>query len=98
MKPVEWVGSSYKDFRAFPDPVQDEMGFALYQAQIGGKSADTKLLKALVVRVSLRLWPTTKGTRIGPFILSGFRTLSMSFMRFRRNREEVSGCNQMTLN
>jgi phage-related protein len=45
MKPVEWVGSSYKDFRAFPDPVQDEMGFALYQAQIGGKSADTKPLK-----------------------------------------------------
>jgi phage-related protein len=45
MKPVEWVGSSYKDFRAFPDAVQDEMGFALYQAQIGGKSADTKPLK-----------------------------------------------------
>jgi phage-related protein len=45
MKPVEWVGSSYKDFRAFPDPVQDEMGFALYQAQIGGKPADTKPLK-----------------------------------------------------
>jgi phage-related protein len=37
MKPVEWVGASYKDFRAFPDPVQDEMGFALYQAQLGGK-------------------------------------------------------------
>jgi len=26
MKPVAWIGSSYKDFRSFPDPVQDGMG------------------------------------------------------------------------
>lgn len=37
VKPVSRVGSSYKDFRAFPDPVQDTMGYALYQAQIGEK-------------------------------------------------------------
>ena len=37
VKPVSWIGSSYKDFRAFPDPVQDAMGYALYQAQIGAK-------------------------------------------------------------
>ena len=44
-RPVEWVGSSYKDFREFPDPVQDAMGFALYQAQIGGMSESAKPLK-----------------------------------------------------
>ncbi|MEA2831067.1 MAG: hypothetical protein QOF22_1815 [Bradyrhizobium sp.] len=44
-KPVEWVGSSYKDFREFPDPVQDAMGFALYLAQLGEMSADAKPLK-----------------------------------------------------
>jgi phage-related protein len=44
MKPVEWVGSSYKDFRAFPDAVQDIMGFALYQAQLGSKHASAKPL------------------------------------------------------
>jgi phage-related protein len=42
---VEWVGSSYKDFRAFPDPVQDAMGFAPYQAQVGGVPDSAKPLK-----------------------------------------------------
>lgn len=45
VKPVSWIGSSYKDFRAFPDPVQDAMGYALYQAQIGQKHDTAKPLK-----------------------------------------------------
>ena len=44
-KPVSWIGSSYKDFREFPDPVQDTMGYALYQAQIGLKHGSAKPLK-----------------------------------------------------
>ncbi|MBP7864276.1 type II toxin-antitoxin system RelE/ParE family toxin [bacterium] len=45
IKPVEWVGSSYKDFRSFPDLVQDSMGFALYMAQIGRMHGSVKPLK-----------------------------------------------------
>ena len=45
VKPVSWIGSSYKDFRAFPDPVQDAMGYALYQAQVGLKHGSAKPLK-----------------------------------------------------
>ena len=45
IKPVSWIGSSYKDFREFPDPVQDSMGYALYQAQIGLKHDRAKPLK-----------------------------------------------------
>jgi len=45
VKPVLWIRSSYKDFRAFPDPVQDAMGYALYQAQIGEKHGSAKPLK-----------------------------------------------------
>ena len=45
VKPVSWIGSSYKDFRAFPDPVQDAMGYALYQAQVGLKHGNAKPLK-----------------------------------------------------
>ena len=45
LKPVSWIGSSYKDFRAFPDGVQDVMGYALYQAQVGGKHGNAKPLK-----------------------------------------------------
>lgn len=45
IKPVEWVGSSYKDFRSFPDDVQDHAGYALYVAQRGEKHDDAKPLK-----------------------------------------------------
>lgn len=44
LKPVIWVGSSRKDLRSFPEPVQDHMGYALYVAQRGGKHRDTKTL------------------------------------------------------
>ena len=45
IRPVEWVGSSYKDFRSFPDEVQDHVGYALHVAQTGGKHEDAKPLK-----------------------------------------------------
>ena len=44
LKPVIWVGSSRKDLRSFPAPVQDHMGYALYVAQRGGKHRETKTL------------------------------------------------------
>jgi phage-related protein len=44
LKPVIWVGSSRKDLREFPDVVQDQMGYALYVAQCGGKHRDAKVL------------------------------------------------------
>lgn len=45
MKPVEWVGSSYDDFTAFPDSIQQEMGYALYLAQVGRTDVSAKPLK-----------------------------------------------------
>src|SRR5258706_5632622 len=44
LKPVIWVGSSRRDLRGFPGPVQDHMGYALYIAQRGGKHRDAKPL------------------------------------------------------
>src|SRR6202050_4234662 len=44
IKPVLWLGSSRKDLRDFPAPVQDHMGYALYVAQLGGKHRDAKTL------------------------------------------------------
>jgi phage-related protein len=44
LKPVIWVGTSRKDLREFPAPVQDHMGYALYVAQRGGKHRDAKPL------------------------------------------------------
>ena len=47
LKPVEWVGSSKGDLKKFPAVVQDRVGFALYQAQIGLRHRDATLLKGL---------------------------------------------------
>ncbi|HLY57418.1 MAG TPA: type II toxin-antitoxin system RelE/ParE family toxin [Stellaceae bacterium] len=41
-KPLDWVGSSKKDFLAFPEVVKDEMGTALGLAQFGGKHPSAK--------------------------------------------------------
>lgn len=47
LRPLEWVGSSRADLKTFPDAVQDHVGFALYQAQVGLKHRDAKPLKGL---------------------------------------------------
>jgi len=41
-RPLDWVGSSKKDFLTFPEPVKVEMGNALGLAQFGGKHPSAK--------------------------------------------------------
>ena len=45
LKSVVWVGSSRRDLRNFTDPVRDQMGYAQYVAQCGGKHRDAKALR-----------------------------------------------------
>ena len=45
LKPVRWIGSSYDDWKTFPDDVQDVMGYALYLAQVGKKAETAKPMK-----------------------------------------------------
>jgi phage-related protein len=47
LRPLLWLSSSRDDLRAFPDAVQDAMGFALYQVQRGGHPVKAKPLKGL---------------------------------------------------
>lgn len=44
-RPLYWVGSSKKDLLKMPPDVQDVFGFALHQAQAGGKHIQSKPLK-----------------------------------------------------
>jgi phage-related protein len=39
-----WIGSSRKDFKDFPDEVQDVIGYALYLAQKGEMAPEAKVL------------------------------------------------------
>jgi phage-related protein len=45
LKPLFWIGSSRKDLKSFPAEVQDEMGYALRDAQFGGRRVGAKVLK-----------------------------------------------------
>jgi phage-related protein len=44
-KPLIWVGDSLEVLRRFPAVVKDEMGVALYQAQVGSKHVSAKPLR-----------------------------------------------------
>ena len=44
-KSVVWLGNSLDELRKFPDDVRDEMGYALYLAQMGDKHSNSKPLK-----------------------------------------------------
>ena len=47
---VVFIGSALRDLQAFPDDVRSVMGFAIYQAQQGGKHVSAKPLKGLTLR------------------------------------------------
>ena len=44
LKRIVWIGSSRKDLKSFPDDVKRAIGYALYQAQAGGKALSAKPL------------------------------------------------------
>ena len=44
-KPLFWVGPSKKAMKGFPLAVRQTIGFALFQAQTGGKHVNAKPLK-----------------------------------------------------
>lgn len=64
-RPLFWIAGSKDDLRAFPEMVKDVMGFALYQAQKGGKHVAAKPLKGFAEPRSLRLWRTTEEVHFG---------------------------------
>jgi phage-related protein len=45
VKSIVWIGSSRSDLKAFPAEVQDAIGYALYQAQIGLKAPAAKPMR-----------------------------------------------------
>lgn len=47
MKKIIWIGSSLRDLQACPEKVKDDVGYALYVAQLGEMPIKAKLLKGL---------------------------------------------------
>ena len=46
-KPVIWMGDSLERLQEFPATVQDEVGYAIYLAQVGAKHLRAKPLRGL---------------------------------------------------
>lgn len=46
-KTLEWLGDSRRTVKTFPTSIQDEIGYALYLAQVGEKHASAKPMHGL---------------------------------------------------
>jgi len=55
LKPVRWVGSSRRDLKTFPRPVQRDVGQALYAAQCSEEYPSVKALKGFGGRAVLEI-------------------------------------------
>jgi phage-related protein len=44
IRELEWVGSSLRDLKEFPQEVMQEIGYSLYEVQIGKKPSNAKPL------------------------------------------------------
>lgn len=45
LKPLYWTGSSKRDLRSLPGPVQDVFGYAIFLAQAGSKHMQARPLR-----------------------------------------------------
>ena len=61
LKPVEWIGSSREDLRAFPAEVREVVGEALYRAQQGDEHPAAKALKGFGSRGVLEIVDDHRG-------------------------------------
>src|SRR5260370_23490660 len=88
-RPLDWVGSSKKDFLAFPSPVKDEMGAALGVAQFGGKhpAANPGRDKPPVGSKSSRITLEMRIARPTWFVFARWFTFSTPFRRSRRTAQ-----------
>jgi phage-related protein len=68
LKPLFWAGSSRKDLKDFPAEVQDGMGYALRDAQFGGRRINAKTLKGFTPQVEKRLIQARLKTAQEPYL------------------------------
>lgn len=53
LKPLVWIGASRTDLKLLPTEVQDDLGYGLYQAQLGHLPDGAKHLKGLTGVIEL---------------------------------------------
>ena len=86
LKPVVWIGSSRKDLKKFPDPIQDQVGYALYVAQLGGKHRDAKVLTGFGGAGVLEVVEDFRGDTFRAVYTLRYQIAFMCCMPFKRSR------------
>jgi len=86
LKPVVWMGSSRKDLKKFPDPVQHQVGYAIYVAQRGGKHRDAKVLTGFGGAGVLEVVEDFRGDAFRAVYTLRYAGRFTCSTRFRRNR------------
>jgi len=87
---IIWVSSSLEDLRRFPQPVQKVMGFALFQAQCGGRHLQAKPLKGFGGAGVLEIIEDFDGNAFRAVIPSALRMRSTCYSRSRRGPRGAS--------
>src|ERR1035441_6239446 len=85
LKPLRWMGSSKRDLKALPRPVEDLFGFALYLAQAGKKHEQAKPLKGFGSAGVLEVTEDWDRVRIEPSTRYGSSPQCSCCMCSRRN-------------
>ncbi len=49
LKNIVWIGSSREELKKFPEPIKDEIGYAIYRAREGKNTTKQSLSKGLAV-------------------------------------------------
>ncbi len=63
---VAFIASAEDDLATMPQPVKDVFGFAIFQAELGGKHPDAKPLKVSAAPAFRRWWRITMATPFAP--------------------------------
>jgi phage-related protein len=88
-KPLDWVGSSKRDFLQFPEAVKDELGNALGIAQFGGKHPAAKPWKGQGSGVYELVERYDGDTHRAVYTVQ-FREIVYVLHAFQKNRRQVS--------
>jgi phage-related protein len=98
IKPLRSIASSKADLSAMPLEVRRHVGYALYDAQEGGKHHDTKILKGFGDAGVIEIVTRHDGDTFRAFTLCGLPVPSMSYTPSRRRRSAGSQRRNRTSN
>jgi phage-related protein len=93
-KPVEWVGSSRADLRAFPEEVRRVMGIAINDAQNGEEHPSVKALKGFGGRSVLEVVDDFDGDTYRAVYTVRFAAAVYVLHCFQKKSKKVEGLSQ----